>query len=244
MSKGLKWGKPVITWRNWKLPIPLLLYSFIYPFALDHGCWAQGQQGEVDLALPKGVIVRARRQEFIMRPEIYTDFLGRREWWAGKASWRRISLRFDLRRIWASEEAEMVPLYWENNVCKGLGVMCSFIHWLYPFVQEICTEYQSCVCTMHRGYRVNSYGAYVLMECFSQVRLSSAVVARSRPNLSGLQKWRFIFHSCYMFSAGGRETRDGGTVSWFLNFLLQSGKCLFHAHSTNWITWPSLTSMG
>lgn len=167
-----------------------------------------------------------------MRAEIYTDFLR-----------RRVSLRFELSRIWASEEAEMVTLYWENNVCKGLEVMCSFIHWLYPFIQQICTECQPCVCTMHGGYKVNNYGAYVLMGCFSQVRLSYAVVTSNPPNISGLQKWRLIFHSCNMVIAGGRHTRDGGTMSWFLKFLLQSGKCLFHSHSTNWITWPSLTSM-
>lgn len=54
----------------------------------------------MDLALPKGLIVRARRQTAIMRAEIYTDFLR-----------RRVSLRFELSRIWASEEAEMVTLY-------------------------------------------------------------------------------------------------------------------------------------
>lgn len=45
----------------------------------------------------------AERHTFIMRAGIYTDALGRIEGWAGKASWRRISLSFDLRS-WASEE--------------------------------------------------------------------------------------------------------------------------------------------
>lgn len=43
-----------------------------------------------------------------MKAEIYTYFLGRGERWVGKSSWKRVSLRFDLGRSWASEEAEVV----------------------------------------------------------------------------------------------------------------------------------------
>lgn len=144
-----------------------------------------------------------------MKAGVYTYFLGRGEWWVGKSSWKRVSLRFDLGRSWASEEAEVVTLYWESNMCKGPEVMCSFLHWPYPFIQQICTKRQPCVCTMHRGYKMNSYGvpqlklSYVLMKCFSQLSLSYAVVT----NLSSLQKWRFIFHWCSMFIAYGRENR-------------------------------------
>lgn len=84
-----------------------------------------------------------------------------RERGAGKASWKRILLRFDLRRSWASEEAEMVIHSRESSICKGPVVMCSFMHSLYLFIQQMCIECQPSVCTMHTGYKVNKNGAYM-----------------------------------------------------------------------------------
>lgn len=87
--------------KEWKTPhtfTPAVIHPST-PFALGQAlCWAQGHQGEAGLTLPKGLIAKAGRQTIIMRAEIYTDALGRSERWTGKASWRAISLRFDLRR--------------------------------------------------------------------------------------------------------------------------------------------------
>lgn len=109
----------------------------------------------------------------IMRAEIYVDALGRIERWAGKLSLRRISLRFDLRSSWASEEAEMVIFYRERVACaKAQG--SSVFSFTYLFILQICIECQPCVCTMHRGYKVNNYEAY--MESFTHLRLNYALV--------------------------------------------------------------------
>lgn len=73
----------------------------------------------------------------IMRAEIYVDALGRIERWAGKLSLRRISLRFDLRSSWASEEAEMVIFYRERVACaKAQGSS------VYSFTYYICSFYR------------------------------------------------------------------------------------------------------
>ena len=74
----------------------------------------------------------------------------------------------------SNKEAEMVTLCRESIMCQGSGVICLFIHLLYLFIQQICIEYQLCVCTMHKDFKVNNYGPY--MESFSYFRLNYALV--------------------------------------------------------------------
>lgn len=180
-----------------------------------------------------------------MRAQIYTDALGRREEWAGQASWEKVSLRFDLRSSWANEEAETVTLYRDTIMYKGPEVMCSFIHSLYSFIQQLCCECQSCVCTIHRGYRVNNYGADSLMECFSQLRLSYAVVTNN-PQISMATPVKVYFSLMfYVHCWWQREER------WWnheLALKVSAPKCQVSLpltfYLTKRVTWPSLTSVG
>lgn len=74
---------------------------------------------------------------------------------------------------WANEVG-MVTLYREKSMCKGLEITCSLTHCIHHFYKYVPSA--SCLCTTHKGYKVSNDGIYSLIECFSQLKLSYALV--------------------------------------------------------------------
>lgn len=102
----------------------------------------------------------------------------------------------------SNKEAEMVTLCRESIMCQGSGVICLFIHLLYLFIQQICIEYQLCVCTTHRDFKVNNYGPY--MESFSYFRLNHALVTTPKSQWFTTAKVYLLIFVC-LFIFGSTE---------------------------------------
>lgn len=127
--------------------------------------------------------------------------------WPCKAPGRRWSQ--------ASEAAELAALYGESSLCKGPEVVCSSTQYISSFnKQALNGSHVSALCVGRQ--REQLWG---LHRPFSQHRLDYAWGTNS-PKPQGLQQQRFTFHSSYVFTAGGREKRDGGVTSWLLMILL------------------------